>query len=199
MDSDTPLVASPRPPRRVSQDPRRLCRRAPSPIVPNGSMGASARCFPIDGRLRHLRKVGRRHWCNETESGSRTLGSRLRSLTTFRVVRPAAIARPDRSVSRIQLPVYAGPSYMLNEQFTWLTPFSQQESPELTWRDRSHEVTKLNPLAERIIGCAIEVHKALGPELLESIYETALCIELEDAGLPYTRQVPVPAFYKGQL
>ena len=62
-----------------------------------------------------------------------------------------------------------------------------------------HEVTELNPLAERIIGCAIEVHKALGPGLLESIYETALCIELGDAGLPYTRQVPVPAFYKGQL
>src|SRR5438132_8673449 len=64
---------------------------------------------------------------------------------------------------------------------------------------QSHEVTELNPLAERIIGCAIEVHKALGPGLLESIYETALCIELGDAGLPYTRQVPVPAFYKGQL
>jgi GxxExxY protein len=56
-----------------------------------------------------------------------------------------------------------------------------------------------DPLTEQIIGGAIEVHRVLGPGLLEANYEEALCIELSDAGLPYTRQVPVPVTYKGRL
>jgi GxxExxY protein len=56
-----------------------------------------------------------------------------------------------------------------------------------------------DPLTHRIIGCAIEVHRHLGPGLLEATYEKALCIELEDARLPYSRQVPVPILYKGRL
>jgi GxxExxY protein len=51
---------------------------------------------------------------------------------------------------------------------------------------------------ERIIGCAIAVHRKLGPGLLESTYEEALCIELADAGLSYRRQLCVPALYKGR-
>jgi GxxExxY protein len=53
-------------------------------------------------------------------------------------------------------------------------------------------------LTEKIIGRAIEVHKQLGPGLLESAYEAALCIELEDAGLKYKRQLPFPVIYKGR-
>lgn len=56
----------------------------------------------------------------------------------------------------------------------------------------------INQLTERIIGCAIEVHKTLGPGLLEAMYEEALCIELADAGLKYQRQVAIPALYKGR-
>jgi len=56
---------------------------------------------------------------------------------------------------------------------------------------------ELNQLTRRIIGCAIEVHCHLGPGLLESIYESALCIELGLAGLTYERQKPVPVVYKG--
>jgi GxxExxY protein len=56
----------------------------------------------------------------------------------------------------------------------------------------------LATLTERIIGCAIEVHRQLGPGLLEGTYEEALCIELEEAGLRYQRQVPVPLVYKGR-
>jgi GxxExxY protein len=52
---------------------------------------------------------------------------------------------------------------------------------------------------ERIIGCGIEVHKALGPGLLECVYEEALCVELKHAGLAYARQVGIPLLYKGQL
>ncbi len=56
-----------------------------------------------------------------------------------------------------------------------------------------------DPLTERIIGCAIAVHRELlGPELLEATYEEALCIELEEAGLRYQRQMRVPIAYKGR-
>lgn len=54
-------------------------------------------------------------------------------------------------------------------------------------------------LTERIIRCAIEVHKQLGPGLLESVYESALCFELTAAELPHKRQVGVPLYYKGHL
>src|SRR5262245_5405018 len=52
---------------------------------------------------------------------------------------------------------------------------------------------------DQIIRCAIEVHRHLGPGLLESVYESAICIELESAGLTFARQVGVPLFYKGEL
>jgi GxxExxY protein len=53
-------------------------------------------------------------------------------------------------------------------------------------------------LTERIIGAAIEVHRQLGPGLLESIYESALSIELECAQLAFQRQVTVPIQYRGR-
>jgi GxxExxY protein len=53
-----------------------------------------------------------------------------------------------------------------------------------------------DPLTEKIIGCAIEVHRTLGPGLLESTYESALCVELELAGLKFQRQLIVPLTYK---
>ena len=56
-----------------------------------------------------------------------------------------------------------------------------------------------DPLTQRIIGCAITVHRTLGPGLVESIYEKALCLELEEAGLGFVRQCTVPVYYKGHL
>jgi GxxExxY protein len=56
---------------------------------------------------------------------------------------------------------------------------------------------ELNDLTERIIGCAIKVHRALGPGLLESAYEVCLMHELVKAGLKAERQVKVPIFYDG--
>ena len=53
-------------------------------------------------------------------------------------------------------------------------------------------------LTERIIGCAIEVHRQLGPGLLEGIYESALCAEFQDAGLQHQRQLAVSVQYKGK-
>jgi GxxExxY protein len=51
-------------------------------------------------------------------------------------------------------------------------------------------------LTQGIIGFAIEVHRQLGPGLLESAYEECLCYELRTAGLIYQRQVPLPVIYK---
>ncbi|HEX5736188.1 MAG TPA: GxxExxY protein [Blastocatellia bacterium] len=59
-------------------------------------------------------------------------------------------------------------------------------------------IDDVNKLTERIIGCAIEVHRQLGPGLLEGTYEAALCIELESALLNYKRQVIFPVIYKGK-
>jgi GxxExxY protein len=58
-------------------------------------------------------------------------------------------------------------------------------------------VKNLNDLTDAIIGGAIEVHRALGPGLLESTYEMCLCRELAIRGIPFERQVPVAVEYKG--
>ena len=57
---------------------------------------------------------------------------------------------------------------------------------------------RINEVTEQVIGAAIEVHRHLGPGLLESAYEEALALELDLRGLPYARQVPVPLAYKGR-
>ena len=59
---------------------------------------------------------------------------------------------------------------------------------ELLYKDLSYAIT----------GTAIEVHKHLGPGQLESTYERALCKELGYRGIPYRRQVPLTATYKGE-
>jgi GxxExxY protein len=51
-------------------------------------------------------------------------------------------------------------------------------------------------LTGAVIGAAIEVHKALGPGLLEDLYENALCVELRHRELPFQRQMPLPVFYR---
>jgi GxxExxY protein len=65
-----------------------------------------------------------------------------------------------------------------------------------------HIASPLSPeielIVERIIGCAIEVHKALGSGLLEGIYEDALSIEFEHVGLSYDRQRQIPLNYRGK-
>ena len=52
-------------------------------------------------------------------------------------------------------------------------------------------MTSDDDLTERITGAAIEVHRQLGPGLLESIYEEALCIELKLQGISFERQVEI--------
>ena len=56
----------------------------------------------------------------------------------------------------------------------------------------------LNQLTEKIIGCAIEMHRELGPGLLEATYEAAMGIELQQSGLRFQRQSTFPVLYKGR-
>ena len=60
-------------------------------------------------------------------------------------------------------------------------------------------IEQLNKLSESIIGAAIEVHKYLGPGLLETVYEICLVEELERRGLKVQQQVRLPLYYKEQL
>jgi GxxExxY protein len=53
-----------------------------------------------------------------------------------------------------------------------------------------------NQISNKIIGCAIEVHRQLGPGLLESAYQECLCYELKNSGLYIQREVPMPIVYK---
>jgi GxxExxY protein len=55
----------------------------------------------------------------------------------------------------------------------------------------------VNELTELLIGCAIEVHRTLGPGLLESAYEVCLCRELSLRRIHFERQVAIPLEYKG--
>ena len=64
--------------------------------------------------------------------------------------------------------------------------------------DTEHaEMKNLNELTEAIIGAAMEVHRTLGPGLLESTYEMCLCRELSISGIRFERQVPIAVEYKG--
>ena len=58
--------------------------------------------------------------------------------------------------------------------------------------------TDRDPLTHQIIGAAIEVHRHLGPGILESAYQECLCFELALCGLSLRRQVALPLVYKGQ-
>jgi GxxExxY protein len=59
------------------------------------------------------------------------------------------------------------------------------------------EKKRADELSNEIIGAAIEVHRTVGPGLLESVYEECLCRELEVRRIAFARQVPLPLEYKG--
>ena len=71
-----------------------------------------------------------------------------------------------------------------------LQKFTTTEPPELTEREETDSLTR------NIIGAAIEVHRALGPGLLESAYEVCLIYELQLRHLKVEHQKPLPIFYK---
>ena len=61
-----------------------------------------------------------------------------------------------------------------------------------------NEQSNRRPLSYKIIGAAIEVHRTLGAGLLESVYEDALCIELDERNISYERQKRIRLDYKGK-
>ena len=58
---------------------------------------------------------------------------------------------------------------------------------------------EFDELSRSVIGCAIEVHRTLGPGLLESTYRQCLACELSHAQIPFEMEVPLPVRYKGVL
>jgi GxxExxY protein len=74
--------------------------------------------------------------------------------------------------------------------------FGEERYFEPINNDITLNIMEINQITEKIIGCAIDVHKILGPGLLESAYEECLTFELQNAGLAVERQVPVPVIYK---
>ncbi|MCX6165484.1 MAG: GxxExxY protein, partial [Ignavibacteriae bacterium] len=58
------------------------------------------------------------------------------------------------------------------------------------------EKDRCDLVSNKIIGCAIEVHKTLGPGLLESVYEECLCFELSKQNIKFQRQLSIPIKYK---
>jgi GxxExxY protein len=66
-------------------------------------------------------------------------------------------------------------------------------------KDTKDRRERANELSNRVIGAAIEVHRALGPGLLESTYEECLVHEFVLQEIPFQRQVPLPIVYKGVL
>ena len=67
---------------------------------------------------------------------------------------------------------------------------------QVNHRDTKTQRPNLNDLSHQVIGLCIEVHRELGPGLLESAYEEALAYELSRAGLSFARQCEVPLRYK---
>ena len=66
-------------------------------------------------------------------------------------------------------------------------------------RHEDTEMELINKTTERIIGCAIEVHRVLRCGLFERVYRSAMAIEFADAGLAYVREAPLQAVYKGRV
>lgn len=59
------------------------------------------------------------------------------------------------------------------------------------------DLIEAEPFSRRVIDCAIEVHRTLGPGLIETVYEACLCHELAQAGMAFVRQQRLPVIYKG--
>ena len=63
---------------------------------------------------------------------------------------------------------------------------------------RDEPEQRLNQLTRAVIGAAIDVHRALGPGFLESVYENALCLELHERGIPFEHQPLITVAYRGR-
>ena len=163
---DTALRRRSHAPRRVSQDPRPLCRRAPSPTTPDDSVGASARCFPTDDRLHHLGRLA------AATGVTRPNRVRLRWAHVFAlpVARPAARPpSPDRSTSRRVVTLTRGPE-LHGERAIHMADTSQSArvdqvdlaAPEIAERRETAEV-RAKPAAPQARAGVTSDHKSERP------------------------------------
>ena len=82
----------------------------------------------------------------------------------------------------------------MEEQLNYLSQSSLRTQSHL----RKEMIMELNQLSSQIIKAAINVHKSLGPGLLESVYQSCLSIELKSMDMEVRSEVPVLVFYRGQ-
>src|SRR6185295_3748746 len=75
--------------------------------------------------------------------------------------------------------------------------FAPQRHREHKGRTEKSMATALNKLSYQVIGAALEVHRTLGPGLLESSYRKSLYRELSIRHIPFERELPLPLNYKG--
>jgi hypothetical protein len=78
----------------------------------------------------------------------------------------------------------------------WICVLAYHRVTQRRHRETQRDRMELNQITEKIIGCAIELPKILGPGLLESAYEECMVFELQNSGLRIERQKPVPVIYK---
>ena len=78
-----------------------------------------------------------------------------------------------------------------------LMPFILHVNPGRQAVCKAEGVLISDPLVHKVIGCAIAVHRELGPGLLESTYKRCLCWELAANGIAYESEVPIPVKYRG--
>ena len=113
-------------------------RCAPTPLTPTGPTGAPVRCFPVGGRLCHLRKVGRRYRCNEAETSSPLAGFGLTPSLSGRTT-PFAWIAPDRVASRVPLLSPANAQLDAERTILIIDTFQPIRTTSHRWCDRSYQ------------------------------------------------------------
>jgi GxxExxY protein len=109
-----------------------------------------------------------------------------------------AAGNPARVLREIQNAHRRGAEDAKNTEVSLSAERAERETPRSVNSAEDSKRIDMNELSSTIIGGAIEVHKALGPGLLESAYEECLCHELELKGLFFERQKRLPLRYKGK-
>ncbi len=88
--------------------------------------------------------------------------------------------------------------YLLTAKTPWTPRFFMKTPGNFPIITRPEPSKEVDELARKVIGAAIEVHRALGPGYTENVYEEALCIEIETQSIPFERQVKIAVEYKGR-
>jgi GxxExxY protein len=111
--------------------------------------------------------------------------------------RPCRSTKPAKLLLEKHRPGNPRPSEQSLKKIPRRSPIVNIEARErAVLRTLTEQALKQRALTERVIGLAIEVHRTIGPGLLESVYAECLCLELGHAGIPFESQVAVPITYK---